>query len=420
MLARRIEYAANWSETNVILLGGDDFQFEASWLRENLEPFEYGAADVTGTQSVLADQASCGLSFVCRTARRHGVLAYLSGTGADEVYSDYGHGGERFCPQSSFGGDFPADLGSVFPWRGFFLGTQRDYLMKEELVAGAHGVEGRYPLLEPRVVQEFLWLAPELKNQAYKAALGAYLEGAGYPFERGIKRGFSAAANNPPGESIVLRYNEFADGGADDALGPAGSVLGQPTVEPAVEPAELTDVQLAGQSESDAACGACAGISVGCRCIPFAAIGEVLVAGPAPLGSVRNITAILHAEEGTLFFAANRIAANRSVAVSYSWQNEDDWAEAAFAELQARKDVGDAGVVVVRRGLFEWDLSVAAAADGPPGEAWLFLGGEKLSIQVRSWAALEDAREELREFFLQSYYRAHGCFVCQNIYDADW
>ena len=75
--------------------------------------------------------------------------------------------------------------------------------MKEELVAGAHGVlaahswlrswlhrwlhswlnrrgeglslcldgevEGRYPLLDPRVVQEFLWLQPELKNQAYKA-----------------------------------------------------------------------------------------------------------------------------------------------------------------------------------------------------------------------------------------------------------
>ena len=60
------------------------------------------------------------------------------------------------------------------------------------------------------------------------------------------------------------------------------------------------------------------------------------------------------------------------------------------------------------------------AANSYTGQAWLFLGGEKLSIQVRSWAALEDAREELREFFLQSYYRAHGCFVCQNIYDADW
>lgn len=36
-------------------------------------------------------------------------------------------------------------------------GTQRNYLMKEELVAGAHGVEGRYPFLDPNVVQE-LWV----------------------------------------------------------------------------------------------------------------------------------------------------------------------------------------------------------------------------------------------------------------------
>ena len=30
--------------------------------------------------------------------------------------------------------------------------------MKEELVAGVHGIEGRYPFLDPKVVQEYLWL----------------------------------------------------------------------------------------------------------------------------------------------------------------------------------------------------------------------------------------------------------------------
>jgi hypothetical protein len=57
-------------------------------------------------------------------------------------------------PHSSFGGWFPQDLGVLFPWGSFFLDTQRDYLMKEELVAGAHGIETRYPFLDPRVVQE--------------------------------------------------------------------------------------------------------------------------------------------------------------------------------------------------------------------------------------------------------------------------
>ena len=69
---------------------------------------------------------------------------YLSGSGADETISDYGFGGEKFYPHSNFGGYFPEQLGAIFPWRDFFLGTQRDYLMKEELVAGAHGIESRY------------------------------------------------------------------------------------------------------------------------------------------------------------------------------------------------------------------------------------------------------------------------------------
>ena len=53
------------------------------------------------------------------------------------------------------------ELSSFFPWRSAFLGTQRDYLMKEEVVAGSHGLEARYPFLDRQVVQEFLWLDPQ-------------------------------------------------------------------------------------------------------------------------------------------------------------------------------------------------------------------------------------------------------------------
>ena len=45
-----------------------------------------------------------------------------------------------------------------FPWCNFYKNAQRSFLMKEELVAGVHGIEGRYPFLDPKVVQEYLWL----------------------------------------------------------------------------------------------------------------------------------------------------------------------------------------------------------------------------------------------------------------------
>ena len=35
--------------------------------------------------------------------------------------------------------------------------------MKEETITGTWGVEGRYPFLDKRVVQEFLWLSNSLK-----------------------------------------------------------------------------------------------------------------------------------------------------------------------------------------------------------------------------------------------------------------
>ena len=39
--------------------------------------------------------------------------------------------------------------------------------MKEEIIGGSHGIEQRYPFLDKEVVQEFLWLKPELKNKYF-------------------------------------------------------------------------------------------------------------------------------------------------------------------------------------------------------------------------------------------------------------
>ncbi|CAE7425574.1 unnamed protein product, partial [Symbiodinium necroappetens] len=134
-------------------------------------------------------------SYIMKQVRERGILVYLSGTGADEIISDYGHGGKKIFPHSNFGGLFPEDLGTLFPWEAFFLGTQRDYLMKEELVAGVHGVEARYPFLDRMVVQEFLWLSSEVKNAKYKAPVHDWLARFSYPFRSGEKVGFNAMHN---------------------------------------------------------------------------------------------------------------------------------------------------------------------------------------------------------------------------------
>merc|ERR1711924_292824 len=105
--------------------------------------------------------------------------------------SDYGFEGEKIFPQSSFGGLFPEDLGGdFFPWRNFFGGTQHDYLAKEEAIAGAHGIEARYPFLDVQVVQEFLWLSKDIKNSDYKAPLVNFMRKEAYPFVEG-KTGFN-------------------------------------------------------------------------------------------------------------------------------------------------------------------------------------------------------------------------------------
>ena len=69
--------------------------------------------------------------------------------------------------------------------------------MKEEVVSGTHGVEGRYPFLDKNVVQEFLWLTPELKNKNYKSVIYNYLKKENYPFEENKKVGFGCGFSGP-------------------------------------------------------------------------------------------------------------------------------------------------------------------------------------------------------------------------------
>eukprot|EP00397_Hematodinium_sp_SG-2012_P007351 GEMP01007396.1.p1 GENE.GEMP01007396.1~~GEMP01007396.1.p1 ORF type:complete len:733 (+),score=152.95 GEMP01007396.1:611-2809(+) len=179
---------------NIIILSQKVVEKESFFLETTCEDYPYIAKHSYGG-GVRTDPASAGLSQIFRQVRSLKYLVYLSGAGADEILSDYGFNGTKFFMHSNFGGLFPKDLRDIFPWPSFYLSTQRDYLMKEELVSGAHGVEGRYPFLDPEVVQEYLWLTADIKNSNYKAPLHDFFVIEKYPYIPNEKVGFNAYDN---------------------------------------------------------------------------------------------------------------------------------------------------------------------------------------------------------------------------------
>ena len=209
-------------EAHLVTFGTETPRQEQARLRPLIEPWRYQFGYKKGmsygyNDEVWKDPASWGLSMIARNARARGQLIYLSGCGGDEILGgDYGHLGRdphgnflfeeqdyttAYLNASRLGVPWPSrsrsssagvprSLAEIFPWGGVFLARLRDYLMKEEMVAGAWGVEGRYPFLDVHVVQEFLWLTPEVKNAAYKKVLVDMFEKVDYPYVPG-KLGFS-------------------------------------------------------------------------------------------------------------------------------------------------------------------------------------------------------------------------------------
>lgn len=141
-------------------------------------------------QSVLQDKGSVGLAIVATIARQNNSLICISGSGADEIISDYGFGGRPIYQHSNFGGHWPDNLSNIFPWASFYGSTQQAYIRKEEAIGGAYGIETRYPFLDKAVVQAWLNISPKLKNQEYKSCIANYLRNNAYPFKV-EKKGFS-------------------------------------------------------------------------------------------------------------------------------------------------------------------------------------------------------------------------------------
>ncbi len=198
IVGSRVEYMSSRGAllTNKTMrMSMEAYQSQQFELQALCEPSTYPSNlgyNTEGPMDMRTDPGAIGLSLLCHTARSLDSLVYISGTGADEIMSDYGFNGTKYTPHSSFGGLFPTELSPVFPWYNFFGGTQSAYLMKEEYVAGTYGLEARYPFLDKALVQEFLSLSTELKNREYKGAIAHVLRDMGCPLDRGRKVGFSA------------------------------------------------------------------------------------------------------------------------------------------------------------------------------------------------------------------------------------
>jgi asparagine synthetase B (glutamine-hydrolysing) len=164
------------------------------WLQQQLGTVRYSHLDGTRTEPIALheDAGAVGLAVLCKAMRELGFNTLLSGSGADEIVSDYGHGGRKLFEHSEFGGQFPEQLEGFFPWRKFYGDSQRSYLRKDEMVAGLFGIEGRYPFLDRQLIQAFLRLSPALKNARYKHCIASFLEAHNYPYEAGVKTGFYA------------------------------------------------------------------------------------------------------------------------------------------------------------------------------------------------------------------------------------
>lgn len=166
-----------------------------SYIKKNTEDFKYTICSSSSNYnefnlSLTDDGGSKHLSYICDTAISEGYKILISGSGPDELFSDYGHNGHKFYNHSNFGGLFPEDLSSIFPWNSFYGSSMESYIAKEEYVGGSYGIEVRYPFLDKDLVQEFLWLDVSLKNLIYKSPLDHYLSINKMPFVRGQKLGF--------------------------------------------------------------------------------------------------------------------------------------------------------------------------------------------------------------------------------------
>ena len=215
--AKQNRSATGLQSSTIVRMKQTTYKASRSWLKEHAERYDYNSwcpPTTCGAQSreykwdpskvhdFRDDSGMVGTSHICELAYPLGVRVYMSAMGPDELYSDY----EGKAPWSDFGGKFPADLASIWPWNSFFNYSMHFYVKGAEYVTGAHGMEGRYPFLDVDLVQEFLWLTPELKNKRFKHPIYTYMNDSHYPVHPTMaKLPFAARKAMGGGRDLMVR-----------------------------------------------------------------------------------------------------------------------------------------------------------------------------------------------------------------------
>lgn len=104
----------------------------------------------------------------------------IGGDGGDDIYSDYGLRGLRLRKYSRFGGYFPTDLATVWPWHE--NNVFEDFHGRTEIVGGHHGIEYRCPFMSNGLIQAWLNTSSELKNKRHKGWMAQYMDDHSYPY----------------------------------------------------------------------------------------------------------------------------------------------------------------------------------------------------------------------------------------------
>jgi len=174
----------------------DRYDKHLSFIKSNSANYPYKDVNGRFLKWMLDDKAAVGLSMICEDAKDRNSPIYLSGQGADEIFSDYKTRGPH---HGTIRGNF-TNIRSK--WTNFDMGFQRNFLSKEERIPGAWGIEARYPFLDKDVVQNFLWLKDNVKNTEYKQCIAQLLRKNNFPFKQNEKCGFNPLISLPKGKAM--------------------------------------------------------------------------------------------------------------------------------------------------------------------------------------------------------------------------
>jgi asparagine synthetase B (glutamine-hydrolysing) len=99
IIQKRIEYCDDYCRWKIITVNTDDSLAAKALIKKRVEDYQYVRDCVSCSNSIMGknmldiDPASVGLGLICKQASKDGYQVHISGTGADEIYSDYGYQG---------------------------------------------------------------------------------------------------------------------------------------------------------------------------------------------------------------------------------------------------------------------------------------------------------------------------------------